>query len=300
MSGLTGLLDHTFMRHALLAALLVGIAAPAVGTYLVQRRQAVMGDGIGHVALTGVALGFLLQTSPVWTAVAVSALGAVGMELIRSRRQAGGDLALALLLYGGMAGGALLISLAPGASTASLTGYLWGSILTVSPADLVAMAVLTVFVAAICLGLRRQLFAVCQDEAFARVTGLPVRGLNLLLAVTAAVTVTVSMRVVGLLLVSALMVIPVAAAQRVGRSFAVVQLLAVVVGVLSCVGGTVGSYQLDLPSGPTIVVASMVLLAALAALAAARPALARARTGTMARGAVLRPHANRQEPQESR
>ncbi|MEY9871303.1 zinc transport system permease protein [Streptacidiphilus sp. MAP12-33] len=297
---MNGLLDHAFMRHALLAALLVGIVAPAVGTYLVQRRQAIMGDGIGHVALTGVALGFLLRTSPVWTAVAVSALGAVGMELIRTRRRAGGDLALALLLYGGMAGGGLLISLAPGASTASLTGYLWGSILTVSHADLVAMAALTVLVAAFCFGLRRQLFAVCQDEAFARVTGLPVRTLNLLLAVTAAVTVTVSMRVVGLLLVSALMVIPVAAAQRIGRSFAVVQLLAVVVGVLSCVGGTVGSYHLDLPSGPTIVVAAMALLAGLAVLAAVRPVLARARTGTMAQGESVRPRAHNREPQETR
>lgn len=262
---MNGLLAHEFMRHALLAAVLVGITAPAVGVYLVQRRQAIMGDGIGHVALTGVALGFLLNTSPVWTAVLVSALGAVAMELIRARGHARGDLALAMLFYGGTAGGALIISLAPGASMASLNGYLWGSILTVSSADLVTIGVLAAVVAAITFGLRRQLFAVCQDEEFARVTGLRVRLLNLLLAITAAVTVTVAMRVVGLLLVSALMVVPVAAAQQLSRAFAATQLLAVAVGVLVSVGGTVGSYYVDVPSGPAIVLLAMGVFA-LAAL----------------------------------
>ncbi|MEZ0065622.1 zinc transport system permease protein [Streptacidiphilus sp. MAP12-20] len=302
---MNGLLSHEFMRNALLAAILVGVAAPAVGIYLVQRRQAIMGDGIGHVALTGVALGFLFQTSPVWTAVVVSALGAVAMELIRAHGHARGDLALAMLFYGGMAGGALIISLAPGASMASLNTYLWGSILTVSRADLLVMAVLAALVCAICFGLRRQLFAVCQDEAFARVTGLPVRLLNLLLAVTAAVTVTVAMRVVGLLLVSALMVVPVAAAQRVGRAFALTQGLAVVIGVLVCLGGTVGSYYVDVPSGPAIVVLAMAAFASLAVagsvLAKLRsPRLSRSsasdrpRTGTMAAEVSVR------EPQESR
>lgn len=96
------LLNYAFMQRALIAAALVGITAPAIGTYLVQRRQAVMGDGIGHVALTGVALGFLLNTSPVWTATLVAVAGAVGMELIRSRGKTSGDIALAMLFYGGL------------------------------------------------------------------------------------------------------------------------------------------------------------------------------------------------------
>src|SRR3954451_19884011 len=104
-------LDYAFMQRALLAAVLVGITAPAVGIYLVQRRQAIMGDGIGHVALTGVALGVLLNTSPVWMAVLVATVGAVIMELVRSYGKTRGDIALAMLFYGGMAGGVLIINL---------------------------------------------------------------------------------------------------------------------------------------------------------------------------------------------
>jgi zinc transport system permease protein len=265
---MTELLHYPFMQRALLAALLVGITAPAVGIYLVQRRQAIMGDGIGHVALTGVALGFLLGTNPVWMAVAVASIGAIVMELIRWYGKARGDLALAMLFYGGIAGGVLIINLAPNGSTANLTTYLFGSITTVSASDVVAVVCLSAFVLAGSLGLRRQLFAVCQDEEFARVTGLPVRLLNLLLAVTAAVTVTVAMRVVGLLLVSALMVIPVAAAQQVTRGFAGTLGLSVLIGVAVTLSGTSASYYADVPPGATIVVLAIVLFALVTALAA--------------------------------
>ncbi|WP_225794570.1 metal ABC transporter permease [Streptomyces aculeolatus] len=269
-------LEPPFMQRALLAALLVGIAAPAVGIYLVQRRQAIMGDGIGHVALTGVALGFLLNTSPVWTAVLVAAAGAVAMELIRSYGHTRGDLALAMLFYGGMAGGVLLINLAPNGSTANLTTYLFGSVTTVSDADVTAILWLSVFVLLVTLGLRRQFFAICQDEEFAKVTGLPVRSLNLLLAVTAAVTVTVAMRVVGLLLVSALMVIPVAAAQQATRAFAATLTLAVAMGVVTTLSGTVFSYYADVPPGATIVLFALGLFLLVTALAVP---LARLRSG---------------------
>jgi zinc transport system permease protein len=274
------ILDFAFMQRALLAAVLVGVAAPAVGIYLVQRRQAIMGDGIGHVALTGVALGFLLNVSPVWTAVLVSALGAVGMELIRSYGKTRGDIALAMLFYGGMAGGVVIMYVA-GGSNANLVTYLFGSITTVSSSDLTAISVLTVFVLLVALGLRRQLFALCQDEEFARVTGLPVRWLNLLLAVTAAVTVTVAMRVVGLLLVSALMVVPVAAAQQITRGFAITLAVAVVIGVAVTISGTVFSFYVDVPPGASIVLAAMAVFLVVTALAAPL-ARKRARRSTQA------------------
>ncbi|CAL9416614.1 MULTISPECIES: metal ABC transporter permease [Streptomyces] len=275
------ILQPAFMQRALLAALLVGVAAPAIGIYLVQRRQAIMGDGIGHVALTGVALGFLLSTSPVWTAVVVASLGSVAMELIRWYGRTRGDVALAMLFYGGMAGGVLIINLAPGGTTADLLSPLFGSVMTVSPEDVTAIVVLSGLALAVSFGLRRQLFAVCQDEEFARVSGLPVRLLNLLLAVTAAVTVTVAMRVVGLLLVSALMVIPVAAAQQVTRGFATTMGLAVGMGVLVSVSGTATSYYADVPPGATIVLLAIALFAV---LSAAAPLLNRARLRARARG----------------
>ncbi|MDT3395636.1 metal ABC transporter permease [Streptomyces sp. B1866] len=261
-------LDYAFMQRALLAAVLVGVTAPAVGIYLVQRRQAIMGDGIGHVALTGVALGFLTGADPVWTAVAVAALGAVAMELIRWYGKTRGDLALAMLFYGGMAGGVMLINLAPNGSNANLTTYLFGSITTVSPQDVQTVCWLAGLVVLITLGLRRQLFAVCQDEEFARVTGLPVRLLNLLLAVTAAVTVTVAMRVVGLLLVSALMVVPVAAAQQATRGFGATLAFAVGIGVVVTLSGTVFSFYQDVPPGASIVVLAIGAFVVVTALAA--------------------------------
>ncbi|MEU8716248.1 MULTISPECIES: metal ABC transporter permease [unclassified Streptomyces] len=272
-------LNYAFMQRALLAAVLVGITAPAVGIYLVQRRQALMGDGIGHVAMTGVGLGFLLSTSPVWMATAVSVLGAVLMELIRWYGRTRGDIALAMLFYGGMAGGVMLINLAPGGSNANLMSYLFGSLSTVSESDVTAICVLAAFVLLVTLGLRRQLFAVSQDEEFARVTGLPVRALNLLTAVTAAVTVTVAMRVVGLLLVSALMVVPVAAAQQLSRSFAATFAIAVAIGVTVTIGGTITSYYQYVPPGATIVlltIAAFVVLSLLAAPLARRRARAAA------------------------
>ncbi len=277
-------LNYAFMQRALIAAILVGITAPAVGIYLVQRRQALMGDGIGHVAMTGVGLGFLFSWSPVWMATLVSVLGTVLMELIRWYGRTRGDIALAMLFYGGMAAGVMFTNLAPGGSNANLMSYLFGSLSTVSESDVTAICLLAGFVLLVTLGLRRQLFAVSLDEEFARVTGLPVRALNLLTAITAAVTVTVAMRVVGLLLVSALMVVPVAAAQQLSRSFAATFAIALAIGVTTTIGGTITSFYEEVPPGATIVlltIAAFFVLTALAAplarrraraLAAAQPA----------------------------
>jgi len=250
------LVSLDFMQRALLAALFTGLAAPAVGTYLVQRRLALMGDGIGHVALTGVALGVLTGWAPVWTAVIVATAGAVAIELVRERGRASADVALAMLFYGGIAGGVLLVGLA-GSTAATLTSYLFGSVSTVSTADLWVIAVLAGVVLVLAIGLRPQLFAVCQDEEFARVTGLPVRAYNVLIAVMAAVTVTVAMRTVGLLLVSALMVVPVATAQQLSRGFRSTLLLALALGVAPSLAGVVFSYYVDVAPGAAIVVIAL-------------------------------------------
>jgi zinc transport system permease protein len=254
------LLSLPFMQRALLAALLTGLAAPAVGTYLVQRRLSLMGDGIGHVAVTGVALGLLTGTSPLWTAVIVAVLGAVLIEVIRERGHTNGDVALALLFYGGLAGGVLVTGLA-GQSASSLQGYLFGSITTLSAADVWATLGLATVVVVVCVGLSPQLFAVAQDDEFARVAGLNVRAYNVLVAVLAAVSVTVAMRTVGLLLVSALMVVPVAAAQQLTRSFRTTLLAAMAVGTIASVGGLLisafASFEARVAPGPTIVLLAL-------------------------------------------
>ncbi|WP_433793885.1 metal ABC transporter permease [Actinoplanes sp. CA-252034] len=269
------LLTQPFMQRALVAAMIIGLAAPALGIYLVQRRLSLIGDGIGHVALTGVGLGLLTGNDPVYTAVVVSALGAVGVELIRERGRTSGDLALAMLFYGGIAGGVLLVGLSDGSGNSSLMQYLFGSPLTTSPTDLVVIGGLGAAVLTAMLFFRPALFALCNDEEYARVSGLPVRTLNILLAVTTAVTVTIAMRTVGLLLVSAMMVVPVAAAQQVTRGFVTTMTLAVVIGVGAAGGGVVVSAEADTAPGATTVLLALAVFVATAVFAAVRHRLRR-------------------------
>ncbi len=261
---------YAFMQRALIAAVLVGLSAPAVGTYLVQRRLSLVGDGIGHIALTGVALGFLLGTAPVLTAVVVAVIGAILVEVVMSRGKASGDVALALLFYGGIALGVLLISLSPGGNSSTLLTYLFGSLVSVGPTDVWVIAMLGVVVLTLAFGLRRQLFAVCQDAEYARVAGLRVSALNMMLAALTAVTVTLSMRVVGVLLISALMVVPVATTQQVARSFRATLFGAVALGVVLSVSGLIGSFYLDTPSGPTVVVLAVAVFIVVAGGVGAR------------------------------
>jgi zinc transport system permease protein len=255
--SLLDLLSLDFMIRAMKAAVFTGLAAPAIGTYLVQKRLALMGDGIGHVAVTGVALGLLTGASPTWTAVAVAIAGAVVIEIIREQGHANGDVALALLFYGGIAGGVLITGLA-GQSAATLQQYLFGSITTLSDGDVWITMALAAFVVLVCVGFGPQLFAVAQDAEFAKVAGLNVRFYNLLVAVLAAVTVTVAMRTVGLLLVSALMVVPVATAQQVTRSFRTTLALAMLLGTVASLGGLiVAASGENLAPGATIVLVAL-------------------------------------------
>ncbi len=258
-----GIFAYDFMQRALLGVLITGLSAPALGIYLVQRRLALIGDGIGHIALTGVGLGLLTGGSPVLTAVVVSTIGAIAVELVRERGRTSGDIALSLLFYGGISGGVFLVGLSSARTNASLTSYLFGSPLTTSPGDLAVMAVLGGLVLAVTMLLRPWLFAVCHDEEHARVAGLPVRALNLLLAVMTAVTVTVAMRAVGLLLVSAMMVVPVAAAQLVTHGFRATMHLAIALGVLASAVGVTISGLADTAPGATIVLVAIAIFAVL-------------------------------------
>jgi zinc transport system permease protein len=293
MSTVLSLFQYDFMLRALLGALVTGVSAPAIGIYLVQRRLSLIGDGLGHVALTGVGIGLLTRASPVWTAVVVAALGAVAVELVRERGRASGDVALAILFYGGISGGVVLVSVSPEQSSRSLVSYLFGSPLTTSRADLVVIALLGLVVLAVALLLRPWLFAVCQDEEYARVAGLPIRALNLTLAITTAVTVTAAMRAVGLLLVSALMVVPVATAQQLARGFTTTMYLAMGLGLASAAGGLLASWQLDSAPGATIVLLAIALFVlvtlAVAVLGAVRRGGARGPAGRTEAGGAPEP-----------
>jgi zinc transport system permease protein len=261
------LLELEFMRLALGAGAVVGVLAPAVGFFLVQRRQSLVGDGIGHVAFAGVAAGILLDVSPLLTALVAAVLGGVAIEVLRTRGGTAGDQALALVFYTGIAAGVVLVSSA-GALDVDLFQYLFGSILTVTRGDLLVIAVLGAFGLATIALLYRALAASVIDEEGARVAGVPVDALNVTLAVLAAVTVALSMRVVGILLVAALMVLPVGAASRVAPSMRSALLLSTAIGLGSSLVGLAIAYYADLPPGGTIV---LVAAGAFALAAAAAP-----------------------------
>src|SRR5919198_1377782 len=254
--------EFEFMRLAFAAGAVVGLLAPVVGFFLVQRQMSLIGDGIGHVAFAGVALGYLIGISPVWTALGASIAGAAAIEWLRARRKAAGDQALALVFYTGIAGGVVLISSA-GALNANLFTYLFGSILTVSRGDLAVIAGLGAGALLMVALLYRPLVAVVVDEEGARVAGLPVGTLNTLTAALAAVTIAVSMRIVGILLIAALMVMPVIAAGRIGWSLRSTMLLAMGIGLASVLGGITIAYYADLPpGGTTVLVAAAAVLVA--------------------------------------
>jgi zinc transport system permease protein len=255
------MLDLEFMRLAFGAGIVVGLLAPAVGFFLVQRRLSLIGDGIGHVAFAGVAIGYLLDLPLVLTALVVSVIGALSIEALRARRGAAGDQALALVFYTGIAGGVVLVS-AAGALNVNLFAFLFGSILTVTRADLAVIASLGAAALIVIALLYRALVAVVVDEEGARVAGLPVGWLNALTAALAAVTIAVSMRVVGILLIAALMVLPVVAAGRIAWSMRSTIVLAMGIGLASAIAGITTAYYGDLPPGGTtvLVAAATVLL----------------------------------------
>jgi zinc transport system permease protein len=244
--------DTVVMQRALVACVAIGVFAPMIGTFLVQKRLSLMGDGVGHVAFAGVGAGLLVGVWPVWTALGFAVVGAVGVEWLRSKRRASGDLALALFFYAGIAIGAVFASRVGELDFETLP-YLFGDPFAVTHEGV--LAILAVGVAVV-IGLvltRRVLFAIVTDEDWARVAGLPVIPVNLALAGVTAAVVVAGMKIVGILLIAALMVLPVASAQLLATSFRDTIRLAVLIGAISAVMGLGLGRMLNVSPGGAIV-----------------------------------------------
>ncbi|MGH2690901.1 MAG: metal ABC transporter permease [Actinomycetota bacterium] len=260
------LFTEAFGQRALVAATLVGLCAPFAGAFLVQRRLSLVGDGIGHLALAGVAVGALVGVSGTWGALIVAVLGAFLLELLRVRGRLTGDLSLALLFYLGIAAGVVGLSLAGRFNTSAL-GILFGSLFAVTWGDVLLIAVLGAVVVFAVILLYKPLLAVALDEETARAAGLPVDALNLLLVCLTALLVVGGMRVVGLLLVAALMIVPVAAGSKVAHSFRATLGWAVAVGAGSAwLGLLVAAGQGELVPGGTIVLTAIAAFLVFAAI----------------------------------
>jgi zinc transport system permease protein len=250
--------EYGFMQRAFIAGLTIGVVAPLLGSFLLAKRYSLIADSLAHVSLAGVAMGALLGFHPILGALAVAVAAALGIEKLRAAGRLSGDMALAMFLSSGLAVAVVLIGLA-GSGRIDLFAYLFGSITTVSPGDLMIIVPLGLVTIGVVWLLYKEFAYLAFDDESARVSGLPVRLLNQLLIVLAAITVVVSLRIVGGLLISALMVIPVAAALQIARSFRQTIWYAVGFGVAAVVIGLVAAYYLNLAAGGAIVLVALAL-----------------------------------------
>ncbi len=252
------MLSYGFMQRALAAGLMIGIIAPIIGVFIVLRRLSLIADTLSHVALAGVAAGLLFRTYPVAGALVASLVGAVGIERLRGSGRLFGEAALAVFLSGGFAVAVVLISLARGFNT-DLFSYLFGAITVVQPLDLWVIFALGLVVLVAVGILHKELFAITFDEEAARVQGVPVDTLNMLLTTLVALTVVLAMRIVGILLTSALLVIPTITALRVARNFRDTMWIAVFCSLFAVAAGMTVSFYLDIAAGGAIVLMALLL-----------------------------------------
>ncbi len=245
------LLTLPFMQRALLAGLLVGLTASYFGVFVVQRRMSFLGSGLAHAALGGVALGLFLGAEPLYVALPFTVLVALLIAWVRERTELGGDTAVGIFFSLSVAFGVVLLALRS-EYTADAMAYLFGSILAVTPADLWAVGLVAAATLLLVPFWERWAYATF-DRDLARADRLPVLFDDYLLTAMVAAVVVSAVKVVGILLVAAFLVIPAATARLFSKTFAQMTLLAMLFGVVGVVLGLIASYLYDVPSGATII-----------------------------------------------
>ncbi|WP_256403524.1 metal ABC transporter permease [Halorubrum salinum] len=259
----TNVFRHPVMWQSMATGVLVGVVAPLVGSFLVHREMALIGETLAHTAFAGVAIGILVNASTGWdgslllVALVVAVCGAVAVQWLTAHTDAYGDVPIAIMLSGSFAVGTLIVSYGRGLTAINIEGYLFGNLAVVTVEGARLMSVLSVLVVVGVALTYKQLLFITFDEQAARVAQLNVTGYNTLLVVLTAVVVVGAMQVLGVILVAAMLVVPVAAASQVARSFRETVYLSVIVGQLSVVGGFALSLGLGLPSGGSIVVTAI-------------------------------------------
>jgi zinc transport system permease protein len=250
------ILQFGFIQRALISGMAVAVSCSVIGLFLVLRRQSLYGDALSHVAFGGIAIGLFINIYPIWTAFAVSILASIGITKLRESTKIPADSAVAVLLSAGLAIGVILIGLSGGFSL-DLYSFLFGSILLISYNDQLMILVLSLIVLTIMYKIYRKLMYIAFDEEQAKVGGIDVIKLNYLFIVLATVTVITSLRLVGVLLISSLIVIPNITAMMFGKGFKKTLLISIFTAVLSVIGGIMISYIMNLAPGGTIVIISV-------------------------------------------
>lgn len=251
--------QYAFMVRALIAGVLVALVVPMLGCFLVARRYALMSDSLAHVSLAGVGAGLLLGLTPVYVTIPVTVVGALLLEWLRQERRMSGEVSLAILMSSGLALAVVFANMARGAN-ADFNSYLFGSITTTTPGDVVTLAAVSLL-AAVFVGMNyRALLHIAYDEDSARIAGKRVRLLNYMTVALTAVIVVLSLRIVGGLLMSAILVMPVVAASYIATSFAATMRYAILFALLSIVAGLVIAFYAGVAAGGAIVLTALALL----------------------------------------
>src|SRR5690625_1531403 len=263
---LTDFLQFDFLRNTFLTGLLIGIIAPLLGTFLVVRRLSLLADALSHVTLAGIAFGLFIEKktalpliTPLYSGMFFSVIGAVLIEKLRNVYQSYQELGIPIILSGGVRLSVIFISLANGFNN-DLFNYLFGSVSAVSKNDLITILGITLLVITIIFLFYKELITLSFDEEHATVSGIHAKGIHFLFIVLTALVIAASIRIVGVLLVSALMTLPVAAAMRIAKSYKQLICLSILFGEISVVIGLISGYYVSIPPGGTIVVIAIIIL----------------------------------------
>jgi zinc transport system permease protein len=245
------------MRRSLAMGVMVGLFAPSVGYFLVLRRQSIIGDTLSHVALAGAAFGMLTSVYPIYTAIIFTIIAALIIEVLRRRYRNYAELSLSIVLSLGIGLASILIGLG---NTQGIMSYLFGSLSLVTSEDLLVVIGLGIVILGTILFFYNNLFYITFDEESASLAGVPCKFTNVFFSLLVAVTVAISMRIVGALLISSLMVLPVASSLLIAKSFKSGLIYSVIFGIISIIVGLTLSFYLNLASGGTIVLSALALL----------------------------------------
>jgi zinc transport system permease protein len=255
------LLQYSFIVRGLEAGIIIALIAPLIGIFLVLRRYSLIADTLSHVSLAGVALGLLLKINPLLTAIIAAVGSSIAIEKLRLSKKVYGESALSIFLSGSLALAIVLISLAHGFNV-NLFNYLFGSIVTVKQSDVYLIGTIGIIILVLIVALYKELVYITFDEEAAQVSGIPTKTINLVLIMLAALTVSLAIPIVGVLLIAALIVIPVVSALQFKKSFKSTIIIAQIISVFSVIAGIIISFYLNLSTGGTIVLLTLAIFIA--------------------------------------
>ena len=263
---LADILQFDFLRHTFLTGILIGLIAPLLGTFLVVRRLSLLADALSHVTLAGIAFSLFLEKqlligflNPLYSGMGFSVIGAILIEKLRSVYSAYQEIGIPIILSGGIGLSVIFIALANGFNT-DLFNYLFGSVSAVSKTDFYSILIITIFIVLMISLFYKELLTLSFDEEHATVSGIHSKRIHFLFIVLTALVIAASIRIVGVLLVSALMTLPVASAMRIASSFKQLIVYSIIFAEISVITGLISGYYLSIPPGGTIVLVAIIIL----------------------------------------